>query len=156
MAEVTPTTMPTPTKTEFVTPMEDFSDLSECRTWREAREKCVVTVEDLMSGRLVDFARKVTKPFPDNAFNSGFPNIVSGTSGDAFMFKPGTEGMDTKTIAWAFTGEWGVNNAVFADPRSPMGDKLLFWLEPDGTSEVRLPMLILIEKVQILMAAMVI
>ena len=138
------------TATDEVTaiPEDLFEDLHECRTWREAEENCRVSLKDLMSGRLVDYAKKVSKPFPEDAFKIGNVSVFPGSFGGAFLFYPSTEGLDKETISWMRQGKYQTNNAVFTDPRSPIGDKLIFWVEGDKTSNLNFDMVAEVVKVK--------
>jgi hypothetical protein len=73
------------------------------------------------------FAKEKMKPMSTEAF-SIWLSPTNGTDGNSFTFRVLTNGMDAATAKWATDGPWGINNAVFADSRSPIGDKLVFWV----------------------------
>jgi len=60
-----PTVEPTLKPTETKNP---FEGLEVCVDWKKP---CPATEEDLMSGRLIDFAKSVGQPFPKEAYNTG-------------------------------------------------------------------------------------
>lgn len=143
---ITPTVSPTPTTTP-----DPFAGLNQCLTWRDAKQNCVVSVEDLMSGKLVDYARAVTGPFPADAYELKISEITY-TGCTTYRFVPLlSKGLilDEETKQWLYGGSiWNVNNAVFEDPRSPIGEKLFFWVKGDGTSNLNFDFVAEIVKVK--------
>ena len=127
---------------------ERFAGLSECKTWREAKENCVITLDQLKSGVLVDYAREVTKPFPEDSYRIAFPNYIVSTVGTILSFYPYGDEMSQETIKYVYSGRFGLNNAIFSDSKSPVGDKLFFWVKETGTSELAFPALALVEKIR--------
>jgi hypothetical protein len=136
--EIVPTEDPTEVETEVV---DEFTNFHECHTWREAKENCVVSLDDLMSGKLVDYARIVTKPFPENAFSLTVDRYPKGGATNSFYFSADAIGpVDEETRAMLEKVDPAgrrYNNDVFSDPRSPIGDKLVFWIKGDGTSNLK-------------------
>jgi hypothetical protein len=154
----TATHIPSATPTYTVEQTADFSNLRECRTWWEAIEKCQVSLEDLKSGKLVDFAKKVTQPFPPDAYRA-YPEKTTGYTTRVYNpemvyqllpleFVPSTEGVDDKTAKWMRQGVWGVNNAVFSSPLSPIGDKLFFWVKGKENSELPFDLMVMVTKLK--------
>lgn len=149
---VTATSTPTALPTSTATP-DPFAGWNTCYTWRDAKENCVVSYEDLMSGKLVDYARKVTKPFPDDAYTLKL-NPVGNVTGSCYYFVPLLEEgltLDDKTIQQLYVNNnngYNVNNDTFAGPKSPVGEKLLFWVKGDGTSNLNFDVLAEVVKVK--------
>ena len=75
-----PTATLAPTETED--PFEDFAG-KDCSNWREP---CPATEEDLLSGRLIDYAKSVGQPFPEEAYNTGKIGYGSGVNGSVVGF----------------------------------------------------------------------
>ncbi|REG11427.1 hypothetical protein DFR64_1308 [Pelolinea submarina] len=75
-----PSVTPAPTATEDL--FEDFSR-KDCSNWREP---CPATEEDLLSGRLIDYAKSVGQPFPEEAYNTGKIGYGSGVNGSIVGF----------------------------------------------------------------------
>jgi hypothetical protein len=123
------------------TPTADpFAGLNVCHTWRDARDNCIVSIDDLLSGKLVDYARTVAEPFPADTFGLKLQPF-NYTLGSTYRFVPapliGTT-MDQATQDWLYSSnKWHANNAAFSDPRSPVGEKLIFWVKGDGTEYLR-------------------
>lgn len=149
----TPTTPPTATAT--LAPTEDFSDLSVCRTWMDALKQCPVTLNDLKSGKLVDFAKKVMKPLSPDAYqvyavkDAGVTerNMYHTAVEYAIDFLPLTDGLDEKTKKWMSYGDGihGINNALFSSPLSPIGDQLLFLIKGEkGSTELPFDTLVMV------------
>lgn len=134
------------------TPTADpFAGLNVCHTWREAKEKCIVTLEDLTSGKLVDYARAVSKPFPEDALSLWLqPYPISSLADTYYFCAVETDGTteDEATIAWMFDGEWHANNEVFSSPRSPIGDKFFFWIKADAASGSNLELIVEVVKIK--------
>jgi hypothetical protein len=74
---VSPAAAPLPAPSETPPPaatlsptatLDTFEDLKVCVDWKKP---CPATEEDLMSGRLIDFAKRVGQPFPNEAYNTG-------------------------------------------------------------------------------------
>jgi hypothetical protein len=123
--------------------VEKFADLSECRSWFDAIEKCPATLADINSGRLVNFAKKVMKPFPPDAYEA-FPILDSGTT--VTMYDPVRT---YNIIPLKFVSlTKGLNNASFSSPLSPVGDKLFFLVKSENTSELPFDLLALVVKLK--------
>jgi hypothetical protein len=131
---------------------DEFANFHECYTWRDAKENCVVTYNDLLSGKLVEYAKKVTKPFPVDAFSLEIHrwDVLNNIMGSSYVFlaKPiGSVDESTQAMLNIDSG-FGVNKEVFSDPRSPIGEKLFFWVKSDGTPDLNFDALAVVEKVK--------
>lgn len=141
-----------PTSTSIIP--GDFSDLHQCRTWWEALEKCPASVEDIKTGRLVEYAKSVMKPFHENAYRV-FTDFDFGTTSwsseadnkHAIMrplrFYPVTDGLDDNMITWL---EGGRNRAMFSSPLSPIGDRLFFLIKSKNDKELSTDVLAMVVK----------
>jgi hypothetical protein len=154
----TATHTPIPTSTFTVEPTADFSDLNECRTWFDATQKCPATLADLNSGRLVNFAKSVMKPFPPDALKA-YPEKATGYTITYYepyrvydviplIFNLSTEGLNVKTEKWMYQGSTQFKPTVFASPISPMGDKLFFFVKSENISESPFDLLVLVVKLK--------
>ena len=143
MQQATPTAMATitPMPTATTTP-DPFAGWNKCYTWRDAKVNCVVSLEDLKSGKLVDYARAVTEPFPADAFGLKIErwDAIDHFIGPSYKFSAvaiGPVDEATEEMLENTTYGYGTNNEVFTDPRSPIGEKLFFYIDDGGSNELK-------------------
>lgn len=136
----TVTPSPTPTLTPTPEPTRDFTGLHECRQWPEAILDCRVTLEDLTSGRLVDYAKSMLAPLPDSAFPA-IPRIGNGF-GTAYFYPKYVE---YKILPVEFTS---ATNGEIVDSATPIDNRLWFLVQSENNDILPYDIMAMVVKIR--------